>query len=86
LADWALLKLVRLHLQRYEKHLAEVQKELDSIEQQHGISSEECYQFFMVGKMGHVADIASGWGCMTMSSFTESVLRHSEQRLRLHNA
>jgi hypothetical protein len=34
LADQALLKLVRLHLQKYEKHLTEVQKELEPFEQQ----------------------------------------------------
>ena len=57
LADQALLKLVRLHLQKYEKHLAEVQKELEALEQQYGISSEECYQRFMVAEMGNTADI-----------------------------
>jgi hypothetical protein len=60
LADQALLKLVRLHLQKYEKHFAEVMKELDTFEQQYGISSEECYQCFMAGTMGDAADI-EGW-------------------------
>jgi hypothetical protein len=43
LADQALLKLIRLHLQKYEKHPAEVQQELEPFEQQFGLSSEECY-------------------------------------------
>jgi hypothetical protein len=58
LADQALLKLVRLHLQKYEKHLADVQKELESSEQQDGISSEECYRRFNEGEMGDAADIS----------------------------
>jgi hypothetical protein len=62
LADQALLKLVRLHLQKYEKHLAEVQKELECFEQHYGISSEECYERFMAGKMGDAADIVEWMG------------------------
>jgi hypothetical protein len=62
LADQALLKLVRLHLQKYEKHLADVQKELEPFEQQYGISSEECYQRFMAGEMGDAADIVEWMG------------------------
>ena len=62
LADQALLKLVRLHLQKYEKHLAEVQKELEPFEQQYGINSEECYQRFMAGEMGDAADILEWMG------------------------
>ena len=62
LADQALLKLVRLHLQKYEKHLTEVQKELEPFEQQYGISSEECYQRFMAGEMGDAADIVEWMG------------------------
>jgi hypothetical protein len=62
LADQALLKLVRLHLQKYEKHLTEVQKQLEPFEQQYGISSEECYQRFMAGEMGDTADIVEWMG------------------------
>ena len=62
LADQALLKLVRLHVQKYEKHLTEVQKELEPFEQQYGISSEECYRRFMVGEMGDAADIVEWMG------------------------
>jgi hypothetical protein len=57
LADQALLKLVRLHLQKYEKHLAEVQKKLEPFEQQYGINSEECYQRFRAGEIGDVANM-----------------------------
>jgi hypothetical protein len=57
LADQALLKLVRLHVQKYERHLIEVQKELEPFEQQYGISSEEGYRRFMAGEMGDAADI-----------------------------
>ena len=62
LADQALLKLVRLHVQKYEKHLTEVQKELEPFEQQYGISSEECYRCFMAGDMGDAADIVEWMG------------------------
>jgi hypothetical protein len=62
LADQALLKLLRLHLQKYEKHLAEVQKDLEPFEQQFGLSSEECYQRFMGGEIGDAADIVEWMG------------------------
>jgi hypothetical protein len=66
------IKLVRLHLQKYEKHLAEVQKELAPFEQQYGISSEECYQRFMAGEMGDAADITDSrpWWTITDSGCT----------------
>jgi hypothetical protein len=62
LADQALLKLLRLHFQKYEKHLAEEQKELEPFEQQFGLSSEECYQRFMGGEIGDAADIVEWMG------------------------
>ena len=62
LAEQALLKLMRLHVQKYEKHLTEVQKELEPFEQQYGISSEECYRRFMAGEMGDAADIVEWMG------------------------
>jgi hypothetical protein len=62
LAEQALLKLIRLHLQKYEKHLTEVRKELEPFEQQYGISSEECYRRFMAGEMGDAADIVEWMG------------------------
>jgi hypothetical protein len=62
LADQALLKLIRLHWQKYEKHLAEVLKELEPFEEAYGISSEECYQRFMAGEMGDSADVVEWMG------------------------
>jgi hypothetical protein len=62
LADQALRKLIRLHLQKYEKHLAEVQRELEPFERQYGISSEECYRRFVAGEMGDAADIMDWMG------------------------
>ena len=62
MADQALLKLVRLHVQKYEKHLAEVRKVLAPFEQQYGISSEECYRRSMAGEMGDTADIVEWMG------------------------
>ena len=57
LADQALRKLIRLHLQKYEKQLAEVQRELEPFETQYGMSSEVCYRRFVAGEMGDAADI-----------------------------
>jgi hypothetical protein len=62
LADQALLKLIRLHLQKYKKYLTEVRQELEPFEQQYGISSEECYRRFMAGEMGDAADIVEWMG------------------------
>jgi len=62
LVDQALLKLVRLHIQKYEKQLAEVLKELEPFEQQYGISPDECYQRYMAGAMGDAADIVEWMG------------------------
>ena len=62
LADQALRKLIRLHLQKYEKHLVEVQRELEPFERQYGMSSEECYRRFVAGEMGDAADIMDWMG------------------------
>jgi hypothetical protein len=62
LVDQTLLKLVCLHLQKYEKHLAEAQKELEPFELRYGLSSEECYRRFMAGEMGDAADIVEWMG------------------------
>src|SRR2546428_6380196 len=59
-ADQALRKLIRLYPQKYEKQLAEVQKELEPFERQYGLSSEECYRRFAAGEMGDGASIL-GW-------------------------
>ena len=62
LADQALHKLILLHMQKYDKSLAEVQRELEPFEQQYGMSSTECYQRFMAGEMGDSADIMEWMG------------------------
>ena len=62
LADQVLHKLIRLHMQKYDKSLAEVQRELEPFEQQYGMSSDECYQRFMAGEMGDSADIIEWMG------------------------
>jgi hypothetical protein len=62
LADQALWKLIRLHLQKYERHLAEVQRELQPFEQQYGMSSAECHRRFMAGELGDTADIVDWMG------------------------
>jgi hypothetical protein len=61
-ADQALLKLIRLHVQKYEKHLADVQRELAPFEQQYGLSSAECHRRFLAGDMGDSADIMEWMG------------------------
>ena len=62
LADQALRKLVHLQLHKYEKHLEEVQRELEPFEQQYGMRSEECHKRFMTGEMGDTADIVEWMG------------------------
>jgi hypothetical protein len=62
LADQALQKLIRLHLQKYEKHLVEVRRELEPFEQNYHMSSEQCHQRFMAGEMGDAADIVEWMG------------------------
>ena len=62
LADRALQKLIRLHLQKYERHLAEVQRELEPFERRYGMNSEECHRRFTARKMGDAADIVEWMG------------------------
>jgi hypothetical protein len=62
LADQALQKLIRLHLQKYEKQLEEAQREVEPFEQQYSMSSEECHQRFMAGELGDAADIVEWMG------------------------
>jgi hypothetical protein len=61
-ADQALQKLIRLHVQKYEQHLANVQRELTPFEQQYGLSSAECHRRFLAGEMGDSADIMEWMG------------------------
>jgi hypothetical protein len=62
LADQALRKLIHLQLQKYQKHLEEVRRELEPFERQYGMSSEECHRRFMAGEMGDAADIMEWMG------------------------
>ena len=62
LADQALWKLIRLHLQKYEKQMEEMQRELKPFERQYGMSSEKCYQRFTAGELGDAADIVEWMG------------------------
>lgn len=62
LADQALRKLIRLHLQKYEKQMEEVLKELEPFEKQYGMSSEECHRRFVTGELGDAADIMEWMG------------------------
>jgi hypothetical protein len=61
-ADQALHKLLRLHIQRYERQVATVQRELAPFEQQYGMSSAECHRRFLAGEMGDSADIMEWMG------------------------
>jgi len=61
-ADQALQKLIRLHVQKYERHLTEVQRELAPFEQQYGMSSAECHRRFLAGEMGDSAAIMEWMG------------------------
>ena len=79
-ADQALRKLIRLHLQKYEKQLAEVQKELEPFERQYSLSSEECYRRFTAGEMGDAADIMDWMGLY------DNVLLYRERMATLREA
>jgi hypothetical protein len=61
-ADQALQKLMRLYIQKYERHLADVQRELMPFEQQYGLSSAECHRRFLAGEMGDSADVMEWMG------------------------
>ena len=61
-ADQALHKLIRLHMQRYERQMDIVQWELAPFEQQYGMSSAECHRRFSAGEMGDSADIMEWMG------------------------
>jgi hypothetical protein len=61
-ADQTLRKLIHLHLQKYERQLEEVQKELEPFERQYGLSSDECHRRFMAGELGDAPDIVEWMG------------------------
>jgi hypothetical protein len=58
----ALQKLMRLHIQKYERHLADIQRELEPFEQQYGMISAECHRHFLAGEMGDSADVMEWMG------------------------
>ena len=62
LADHTLRKLIHLQLQKYEKQLAEVQRELEPFERQYGMTSEEGHQRFLAGELGDAGDVMEWMG------------------------
>ena len=62
LAEQALRKLMYLHVQKYERELEAVQKELEPFERQYGMSSEECRRQFAKGELGDSAEIMEWMG------------------------
>jgi len=80
LADQTLQKLISLHLQKYEKQLEEVKRELEPFEKQYSMSSEECHRRFVAGEMGDSADIVEWIGLY------ENVLLYRERIETLRTA
>lgn len=62
LADHALQKLIHLQLQKYEKQLADVRRELEPFERQYGMPSEEGHQRFLAGELGDAGDVMEWMG------------------------
>ncbi len=62
LADHTLQKLIHLELQKYEKQLAEVRRELEPFERQYGLTSEEGRQRFLTGELGDAGDVMEWMG------------------------
>ena len=62
LAEQALQTLMRLHVQKYDRHIVDVQRELAPFEQRYGLSSAACYRRFMAGEMGDSADLMEWMG------------------------
>jgi hypothetical protein len=79
-ADQALQQLMRLHIQKYERHLADVQRELAPFEQQYGMSSAACHRRFLAGEMGDSADVMEWMGLY------EDVLLYQERLTTLRAA
>ncbi len=80
LADHTLQKLIHLQLQKYEKQLLEVQRELEPFEQQYGLTSEEGYQRFLAGELGDAGDVMEWMGLY------DDVLLYREQIATLQAA
>lgn len=62
LAHQALHKLIHLHLQKYEKQIEEVERDLKPFERRYGMSSKECHRQFMAGELDDVADFMEWMG------------------------
>ncbi|MGH7961279.1 MAG: hypothetical protein ACRERD_05570 [Candidatus Binatia bacterium] len=80
LADQTLQKFIHLHLQKYEQHLAEVQRELAPFERQYGMSSEDCHRRFVAGELGDTADL------MEWMSLYDTVLLYQDRIATLRAA
>lgn len=62
LAEQTLRKLMHLHLQKYERELETVRRELEPFERQYGMNSEECHQQFIKGALGDSAEVMEWMG------------------------
>ena len=62
LADHALQKLIHIQLQKYEKQLADVRRELEPFERQYSMTSEEGHQRFLAGELGDAGDVMEWMG------------------------
>ena len=62
LAEQALRKLMHLHLQKYERELEAVRRELEPFERQYSMNSEECHRRFTRGELGDSAEIMEWMG------------------------
>ena len=80
LADEALRKLIHLQLQKYEKQLQAALRELEPLERQRGMTSDECHRRFVAGELGDAADIMEWMGLY------EDVLLYRERIVTLRAA
>ncbi len=62
IAHQALQKLIHLHLQKYEKQIEEVERDLKPFERRYGMSSEDCHRKFLAGELDDVADFMEWMG------------------------
>ena len=80
MADEALRKLIHLQLQKYEKQLQAALRELEPLERQRGMTSDECHRRFVAGELGDAADIMEWMGLY------EDVLLYRERIVTLRAA
>ncbi len=62
IAHQTLQKLIHLHLQKYEKQIEEVERDLKPFERRYGMSSEDCHRKFLAGELDDVADFMEWMG------------------------